>query len=232
MESGSSLPVLTDLEFDFPTLTPSTLGQPIEPIVTFLSPPSITIPSNPASPDEQSDSLSTTQGLSTVSSTTTANIDQLPPPTISSPVGDARSKITSSRKKRNRSKQELRSLQRPAIKNYNRRDRLTIARLHKREHFAQLARAVKYPRFNPYLHYRLRPEFSSWKLHFWDSQQQEFTIQNTILPSQRLVVPLRAITANSQQKLKILPFFSYLFKRFKSKNFENERFIFWIFRTI
>ena len=35
MESDDSLPVLTDLEFDFPTLTPSTLRQPIEPVVTF-----------------------------------------------------------------------------------------------------------------------------------------------------------------------------------------------------
>ena len=102
-------------------------------------------------------------------------------------------------KKRNRSKQELRSLQRPANKDSNSRGRLTIAQQHKREHFARLARAVKYPRFNPYLHYILRPGFSSWKLLFWDSQQQEFTIQNKILPSQRLVVPLRAITANSQQ---------------------------------
>ena len=142
MESDDSLPILTDLVFDFPTLTPSNLGQPIDPIVIFLSPPSITIPSNPASLDEQSDSVSRTQGLSTVSSTTTAIIDQLPPPPISSSVGDARSKITSSRKKRNRSKQELRSLQRPANKDYNCRDRLTIARQHKREHFARLARAV------------------------------------------------------------------------------------------
>ena len=142
MESDDSLPVLTDLVFGFPALTPSTLGQPIEPIVTFLSPPSITIPSNPASPDEQSGAVSTTQGLSTVSSTTTAIIDQLQPPTISSSV-DARSKITSSRKKRNRSKRELCSLQRPANTDYNCRDRLTIAGQHKREPFARLARAVK-----------------------------------------------------------------------------------------
>ena len=135
MESDDSLPVLTDLDFDFPTLTPSTLGQPIQPIVTFLWPPSITIPSNPASPDEQSDSVSRTQGLSTVPSTTTAVSGQLPPPTISSSV-DARSKITSSRKKRNRSKQELRSLQRPANQDYKCRDRLTFAPQHKREHFA------------------------------------------------------------------------------------------------
>ena len=69
------MPVSTNLAFNYTTLTPSTLGQPIEPIVTFLSSPSITIPSDPASPDEQSDSVSTTQGLSTVSSTTTAIID-------------------------------------------------------------------------------------------------------------------------------------------------------------
>ena len=106
MESHDSLPVLTDLDFDFPTVTPSTLGQPIEPIVAFLSPTSITIPSNPASPDEQSDSVSTTQGLSTNCSTTTTTIDQLQPPTISSSV-DARSKITSSRKEGKRSKQKL-----------------------------------------------------------------------------------------------------------------------------
>ena len=123
----------------------------------------------------------------------------MPPPPISSSVGDAPSKITSSRKQRNRSKQELRSLQGPANKDYNCRDRLTIARQHKREQIARLARAVKYPRFNPYLQYRIIPEFSSSKLIFWDSQQHEFTIQNTILPSQRLVVPLRTLTANSQQ---------------------------------
>ena len=161
MESDDSLPVLTDLEIDFPTLTPSTLGQPIDPIVIFLSPPSITIPSNPASPDEKLDSVSTTQGLSTVCSTTTATIDQLQPPTISSSVGDARSKITSSRKERNRSKQKLRSLQRPANKDNNSRDQVTIARQHKREHFARLGRVVKCPRFNPHIHYRLRPEFPS-----------------------------------------------------------------------
>ena len=113
MESDDSLPVLTDLVFDFPTSTPFTSRQPIEPIVTFLLSPSITIPSNTASPDGQSDSVSTTQGLSTVSSTTTAIIDKLQPPINSSSV-DARSKLTSSQKKRNRTKQELRSLQRRA----------------------------------------------------------------------------------------------------------------------
>ena len=199
MENYNSLPVLPDLASDFPTLTPSTLRQAIELFVTFLSSLSITIPSNPVSTDEQSGSISTTQGLSTVCSTTTATIDQLQPPTNSSSVGDARTKITSSRKERNRSKQVLRSLQRPTNKDYKSRDRLTIARQHKRENIARFARAVKYPRFNPYLHYRLRPEFFSRGLLFWDSKRQEFTYQNTINPPQRLVFPLRAITANSQQ---------------------------------
>ena len=63
MESDNSLPVLTGLEFDFPTLTPSALGQPTEPVVTFLSPSSITNPSKPASPDAQSKTVAKMQGL-------------------------------------------------------------------------------------------------------------------------------------------------------------------------
>ena len=199
MESGDSLPVLTDLEFEFPSLTASTLRQPIEPLVTFLSPPSTTIPSNPASPDAQSDTVSTRRGLSSFCSAPTVTTDQLQLSPISTSIGDARSKIVSSRSSRARSKRMLRNLQRPASKNYNSRNRLTIARQHKREHFARLARAIKCPCFNPHLHYRLIPEYSSWEILFWDTQRQEFTIQDTLLPSQRLVVLLRAITANSQQ---------------------------------
>ena len=197
MESDDSLPVLTVREIDFPTLTPSTSGQPIEPIVTFFSPPSTTIPSNPDSPDAQSNTVSTTQGLSSSCSAPTVTIDKLQPSTISTSAGDARSKKMSSRSSRARFKRRLRNLQRPASKNFNNRDILTIARQHKREHFARLARAVECPRFNPHLHYRLRPEFSPWEIQFWDTQRKEFTIQNTLLPLQRLVFPLRAITAIS-----------------------------------
>ena len=201
MESDGSLPVLTDLDFIFPTLTPSTLGQPVEPVVTFLSPPSISIPSNPASPDEQSDTVSTTRGQLSITgcSTATVTTDQPQLSAISSSVGHAKPKNLSSRRARARARPKAQNLQRRTNKNLQRRDRLTIARQHKREHFAQLARAVKKPRFNPHLCYSLKPEYSSWKLVFWDSQQQEFTIQNTLLPTQRLVVPLCAITANPQQ---------------------------------
>ena len=195
MESDDSLPILTDLEFDLSTSLPSTSGQPIEPVVTFLSLASKTMPSNPASPDAQSDTVSTT-----VCSTPTVTSNQLRPAYNSSSVGDARSKVSSSRSARARSKRKLRNLQRPANKDCNTRDRLTIARQHKREHFARLTRAVKCPRFNLHLLYSLKPDYSSWELLFWDSHRQEFTIQNTLLPpSQRLVVPLRAITANLQQ---------------------------------
>ena len=183
MESYDSLPVIKKLDFDFPTFTSSTLGQPIEPIVTFFSPSSINIPSNRASLDELSDSVSTTQGLSTVRSTTTAIIDQLQPPTNSSSVGDGRSKVKSSRKERNRSKQKLRSLQHPANKTTDSRDRLTVARQHNREHFARLARAVRCTHFNPHLHYRLRPEFSSGNYYSGtaDYKSSLFRIQSCLL---------------------------------------------------
>ena len=193
------MPVLTDLEFDFPTLTPSTLGQPNEPVLLFLSPPENTMPSNPASPDAQLDTVSTTQGLSSFFSAITVTTDQLQPPTISTSVEHARIKNVSSLSSRARSKRKLRNWQRPVSKKYNSRDRLIIARQHKTEHFARLARAEKYPRFKPHLHYRLKPEFSSLEILFWDTQRQELTIQKTLLTSQRLVVPLRTITAISQQ---------------------------------
>ena len=52
---------------------------------------------------------------------------------------------------------------------------------------------VRMPRYNACLHYRLTNAFSSWEIVFWDYKRQEYTIQNTALSSQRLVVPLTAI---------------------------------------
>ena len=55
---------------------------------------------------------------------------------------------------------------------------------------------TKRPRFNQHLQYCLKPEFCKWEIvFFWDGERQEFTIQSTSLPSQRLVVPPQAITA-------------------------------------
>ena len=66
----------------------------------------------------------------------------------------------------------------------------------RREHFVSRARFVKIPRFNRHLPYKLKLEFSSREISYWDSTRQEFTIKNNFLPSQRTVVPLRAITAH------------------------------------
>ena len=57
MKTDDSLPVLTYIDFDFPTLTPTTLGQPIGPRVTFFLRPSTT------ASDAQSDSVFNNTGI-------------------------------------------------------------------------------------------------------------------------------------------------------------------------
>ena len=73
---------------------------------------------------------------------------------------------------------------------------VALYKQHRREHYASRARIVKKPRFNRHLPYKLKPEFSSWEIIYWDGTRQEFTIKNNSFPSQRIVVPLRAITAH------------------------------------
>ena len=63
----------------------------------------------------------------------------------------------------------------------------------KKERIFRNCKFVKRPRYNPHLHYQLSSAFSSWEIVFWDQARQEYTIQNTALSSQRLVVPLSAI---------------------------------------
>ena len=190
MESDDSLTVFTDNKIGFPTLTPSFLGQSIGPAITFFSPPSTTIPSNPGYLDAQWDTESTTHGLPTFTVCTIPNdtTDQLQPTTISSSVGNAKAKISFSRNARVRSKTKFRRMQRHANKSYDNRRRITIARQHKRKNLARLDRAVKCPRFNPQTQNSLPPQNSSRELLFWDSYRQEFTIQNTLFQSQQLVV--------------------------------------------
>ena len=74
-------------------------------------------------------------------------------------------------------------------------DQSALGRQHRREYYTHHARRTKRPRFNRQLQYSLKPEFCKWEIIFWDSQRQEYTIRSTSLPSQRLVVPPRAITA-------------------------------------
>ena len=80
------------------------------------------------------------------------------------------------------------SLSRP-----NRFLRNQILKQKRREIRCQHPNFVRRPRYNACLHYRLTNAFSSWEIIFWDYKRQEYTIQNTALPSQRLVVPLSAI---------------------------------------
>ena len=70
---------------------------------------------------------------------------------------------------------------------------LQIFKQKQRESRYRLKKSVRRPRYNTCLHYRLTNAFSSWEIVFWDYKRQEYTIQNTALPSQRLVVPLTAI---------------------------------------
>ena len=67
----------------------------------------------------------------------------------------------------------------------------------KKERIFRHCKFVKRPRYNPHLHYKLTNAFSSWEIVFWDQARQEYTIQNTALSSQRLVVPLSAIEVQS-----------------------------------
>ena len=75
----------------------------------------------------------------------------------------------------------------------NRFQRNQSVKQKRRESHCQPPNFVRRPRYNACLHYRLTNVFSSWEIIFWDYKRQEYTIQNTALPSQRLVVPLTAI---------------------------------------
>ena len=74
-------------------------------------------------------------------------------------------------------------------------DHSALGRQHRREYYTNHARRTKRLRFNQHLQYCLKPEFCKWEIFFWDGERQEYTIQSTSLPSQRLVVPPQAITA-------------------------------------
>ena len=67
----------------------------------------------------------------------------------------------------------------------------------RRESLFRHCKSVRRPRYNPHLHYQLTNAFSSREIVFWDQARQEYTIQNTALSSQRLVVPLSAIEVQS-----------------------------------
>ena len=51
------------------------------------------------------------------------------------------------------------------------------------------------PQFQFNLTYRIKENINQWRIVFWDSKRQEFTLENPSLNYQRLSVPLRSISA-------------------------------------
>ena len=165
--------------------------------VTFLSPISSRsqIPSNPASPDEPP-SLT----LLSTSQPPIINPEVAPSALIGSqlPISlpeNSQSEVT----------QELPPFSsflsdvRPLLSRPNQLklqpDPAALGRQHRREYYTNHARRTKRSRFNQQLQYCLKPDFHTWEIIFWDGKRQEYLIQNTSLPSQRLTVPPQAITA-------------------------------------
>ena len=166
-------------------------------LVTFLSPisPPSKIPSNPASPDEPP-SLTLLQ----TSQPPTINLDVAPSTSTGSQFS-----ISSPEAGQSENAQELPPFSsflsdvRPLLSRPNhlklQPDQSALGRQHRREYYTNHAGRTKRPRFNQHLQFCLKPEFCKWEIIFWDGKRQEYTIQSTSLPSQRLVVPPQAITA-------------------------------------
>ena len=161
---------------------------------SYLLLPLAHIPSNPASPDEPP-SLT----LLATSQPPTINTDvapiligsQLP---ISSPEVN-QSEDTSELPPFSSFLSDVRPLLSRPNQLKLRPDSAVLGRQHRREYYTNHARRTRRPRFNQQLQYCLKPEFCKWEIIVWDGKRQEYTIQNTFLPSQRLVVPPQAITA-------------------------------------
>ena len=182
-----------DKVYDF-LLLPAVLIIP-QVIYPLPSTPSTTYPSNPASPDEPlSLTLLSTSQPPTITTDVAPSIltgSQLPisSPEVSQPEDTQELPPFSS----------FLSDVRPLLSRPNqpklRPDPAVLGRQHCCEYYTNHARRTRRPRFNQQLQYCLQPEFCKWEIIFWDGKRQEYTIQNTSLPSQRLVVPPQAITA-------------------------------------
>ena len=55
--------------------------------------------------------------------------------------------------------------------------------------------ATQNPQFQFNLAYKIKKYINQWRIVFWDSKRQEFTLENPSLNYQRLSVPLRSISA-------------------------------------
>ena len=173
------------------------MDLPTTSVVTFLSPisPPAKIPSNPASPDETPASpLQPTNNPTTIVPDVASSSSTGLQFSISLPITD-QSKNTEKLPPFH----SLLSDARPVLSRPNhlklQPDQSALGRQHRRENYTNHTRRTKRPRFDQNLQYSLKREFSKWEIIFWDSRRQDYTIQSTSLPSQRLVVPPQAITA-------------------------------------
>ena len=164
--------------------------------ITFLSPisPPSKTPSNPASLDEPP-SLT----LLSTSQPPTINPDVTPPTLIGSqfPISSevSQSEDTQELPPFSSFLSDVRLLLSRPNDLKLQPDHSALGRQHRREYYTNHACRTKRPRFNQHLQYCLKPEFCKWEIIFWDGKRQEYTIQSTSLPSQRMVVPPQAITA-------------------------------------
>ena len=165
--------------------------------VTFLSPIASRsqIPSNPASPDEPPSLtlLSTSQPPTTITDAAPFILTGSPLPI--SPPEVSQSEDTSELPPFSSFLSDVRPLLSRPNQLKLRPDPAVLGRQHRRENYTNHARRTRRPRFIQQLQYCLKPEFCKWEIIFWDGKRQEYTIQNTYIPSQRLVVRPQAITA-------------------------------------
>ena len=196
MESSEILSILGGPDLELEPFTPTCLNQCATPVFSFISP--VSSPSsttvNPVLHNEQSNPQTRSVVNSPPASpTTNVLINNAIPSSAVYPESDDESLRLTDISGRNTRP----SVSRPIHSNpQNHAKSVALYKQHRREHFASRARIVKKPRFNRHLPYTLKPEFSSWEIIYWDSARQEFTIKNNSLPSQRIVVPLRAISAH------------------------------------
>ena len=194
MDSSELLSILGDPDLELEPFTPTLLDQSATPVFSSLSPISSSTTVDLEPPTEQPNPQA---GLSNSSppASPTVNVlidNSIPFPTVNFESEDEPLRPTDI------SRENIRSVAlRPRHPNsQNNAKSVALYKQHRREYFASRARINKKPRFNRYLPYKLKPEFSSWEIIYWDSARQEFTIKNNSLPSQRIVVPLRAISAH------------------------------------
>ena len=173
------------------------MDLPTNHVVNFLSPisPPSKLISNPASPDETpAPPLPSTNNPTTTNPDGSSSLSTGLNFSISIPEND-QSENTQELPPFNFFPSNVRPLLSRPYHIKLRTDHPILGRQHRREENLNRARKTKQPRFNQQLQYSLKPEFSTWKIVLWDSRRQEYTIQSTSLPSQRLLLPQQAITS-------------------------------------